>query len=89
MAGKKKPSKKDKAEEVNEPAVGHGKRTIHFFNSFEEQEEFQRAEMAKLNHEELMTKLEMMRKFFLREHLLPNGKWPSLSKVITIQKPFA
>ena len=63
------------------------KSEIHFFNSFEKQQEFERKQMASLTPDKLLANLEYMRKFFLRQYLLPDGTWPSLSKIITLQQP--
>lgn len=53
-----KPSKK-----AEEPAVSY-KRTITFFQSFQDQEEFERKKTLSLSPEERIEKLEKMRKFF-------------------------
>ena len=77
--------------EVNESTTDYQKidnsKTIHFFSSFEEQEEFHRKQMASLTHEELLTNLERMRRLFLREHILPDGKWKPLARTIRIKTP--
>ena len=88
MSGKKKSSKKDKTSEVNEPAISYGKRTIHVFKSFAEEEQFKLKKMAAMTPEQLMDTLEAMRRFFLKEHLLADGKWKPLERIITIRKPF-
>ncbi len=76
---------------VNEPQAEYQKsdnsRTIHFFSSFDEQEEFHRKQMALLTHEELLTKLDQMRRYFLREHLFSDGSWKPLAKTIRINTP--
>jgi cupin superfamily acireductone dioxygenase involved in methionine salvage len=60
--------------------------TIHVFNSFDEQEEFHRKEMAALTPRELLSKLEEMRKIFLKEYLHKDGKWPAIKKIIRFKK---
>ncbi len=79
-------NKSDK--ELNEPSVGYNRKEIMVFYSAEEQADYERKIMASLTHEELLSKLEAMRKFFLRDYLLPNGEWPPLSKKIRILTPF-
>ena len=73
--------------EANEPVSIYAEKSIQIFNSFEEQEDFQRKQMATLGPEELLNNLEKMRKFFLKQYLLPDGSWPPLAKIITIHKP--
>ena len=74
--------------QVNEPAIHYspGGKKLVFFNSFEQQEEYELKQMASLSKDELLNKLEDMRKFFLRDHLLPNGNWAPVKRIITILK---
>jgi hypothetical protein len=71
----------------NEPLGTYANGKIIFFKSFDEQEEYERRKMASLSHDELIDKLENMRKFFFKKYLLPDGSWPPLERIITIQKP--
>jgi hypothetical protein len=59
---------------------------ITFFNSFEEAEEHGLREMAGHSHEERLRNLEIIRRRTYSHLLLPNGQWPPLKKVITIEK---
>jgi hypothetical protein len=81
----------DKKDEVNEPQVnyhrtGSDKRTLTFFNSFEDAKDFGRRKMAEMSPKQRLESLEEMRKHFLKGYLLPNGKWPPISQVLTIKK---
>ncbi len=73
---------------VEEPITAYEKSVIKIFKSFEEQAEYQLQQMAKRTKLELMDKLEELRIHFLKEHLLPNGKWKPIEKKITIMPPF-
>ena len=74
---------KDKA---SEPAAEYSAaKQITFFNSHHEMEEAKISKMASMNHFELLSNLEIMRKFMLREYLTAEGKWPKLSLSITIK----
>lgn len=86
MAKKKKI--KSKVSEVNEPIAFYGVPSLHIFKSAEEQEEFELIQMANRTPEESLNKLEAMRRFFFKEYLLPNGKWPPVKRIITFREPF-
>jgi hypothetical protein len=79
------------ADKVNEESPGrhpspHPNRTITFFKSFEEARDGRRQQMANRTPRQRLQVLEQMRKHFLKDYLLPNGKWPPLQLVITIKK---
>ena len=59
-------------------------KSITFFNSLNEMEDFDRLKMARMTGEERMEKLEQMRNFFYKEYLNPDGTWPPLDRVIRI-----
>lgn len=77
--------KKSAASQANEPQAVYRNAKIKIFHSFEEQEEYELQKMALLTREELLNKLEKMRKIFLKKYLLPNGSWPPISRIITMQ----
>ena len=87
MSKKKNYKTKTKEPKANEPVAAYGAKRIHFFKSFEEQEEYELIQMAALSPKELLNKLEMMRRFFLRTYLTADGNWPPLKRIITITKP--
>ncbi len=60
MAKKKTYKAEDKPKIVNEPSVAYGKRSIHIFESFEDQANYELQEMAKLTSEQI---LQQLRKF--------------------------
>jgi hypothetical protein len=73
---------------VNESATAYQTqlktKSITFFNSLNEMEDFDRLKMAKMTAAERLEKLEQMRKFFYKEYLNPDGTWPPLDRVIRI-----
>ncbi len=81
----------DESNEVNEPQEAYqvsapGKKTLTFFNSFEEAKDAGRKKMAEMSPKQRLEALEEMRKHFLKHLLLPNGKWPPLALVLNIKK---
>jgi hypothetical protein len=77
---------------VNEPGVEYrgnkpaAKRSITFFNSFEEAELHSLKQMAAHSPEERLANLEILRKRTWHHLLLPNGQWHPLPRIITIEK---
>ena len=72
---------------VTEPEVAYtSQKKITFFNSFDEAEEHGLREMAGHSYEERLRNLEAIRRRTYGHLLLPDGKWPPLKKVITIEK---
>ena len=75
---------------LGEPEVQYGSvqppKKITFFNSFEEAEEFGLKEMASHSYEERLRNLAAIRRRTYSHLLLPNGKWPPLKRIITIEK---
>lgn len=65
------------------------RRSIAVFSSFEDQELYEIQKNNSLSPEERIEKLEKLRKIFLKQYLLPNGNWPSLSRTISIHNPKA
>lgn len=80
----------DETNKVNEPAVQYSpvtsQKKITFFNSFDEAEEHGLKEMASHSYEKRLENLQILRKRFNRHLLLPDGSWPALQKIITIEK---
>ena len=75
-------------ENINEPEATYeasSKRKITFFNSFEEAEEHGLKEMAAHSYQQRLANLEIIRRRTYSHLLLPNGKWPPLEKIITIE----
>ena len=60
MPKKKAYKTKEKPTTVAEPNVAYGKRKVHIFKSFEEQEQYELTEMAALSSSEI---LEQLRRF--------------------------
>ena len=83
------PGKKDN-QSVNEPSAEYqksaAKKSIRFFNSFEEAEDYGRKQMAGHTHEQRLQNLEILRKRIYAEYLLPNGEWPPLSRTFKVIK---
>jgi hypothetical protein len=76
-------------DKVNEPQVHYkpaGKKTITFYNSFDEMEEDRYRYLASRSHEECLAHLEEFRKNMYHDALLPDGTWPLLSRKLTIIK---
>ena len=81
--------KKDKLNKAEEPAVTYEKspkKTITFFNSFEEMEAHNYQYLASLSYEQRIRNLEKLRKQIFHKSLLPNGEWPLLKRTFTITK---
>jgi hypothetical protein len=76
---------------VNETGVEYksisqsGKRTITFFNSFEEAQLSGLREMASHTPEQRLANLEILRKRTYHHLLLPDGSWPKMPRIITIE----
>ena len=78
--------KEDNKNKVEEPAVAYqptSKKTITFFNNFEEMEEHGLKIMALQSYEQRLTNLELLRKQMFHQLLLPNKQYPSIKRVIT------
>lgn len=75
---------------INEPdavySTAPSKKKITFFNSFDEAEEYGLKQMAAHSYEERLTNLEIIRKRTYSHLLLPDGSWPLLKRIITIEK---
>jgi len=79
----------EKKDQVNEPQAIYkaaGKKTITFYNSFEEMEEDRYRFLASLSYVQRINYLEDRRKIKFRDHLQPDGTFPPLKKTITIIK---
>ena len=87
MSKKKSYKNTSVKKKVEEPISLYKRGEIKIFHSFEEQEEYQLQQMANRSYKERLEHLEMLRKFFLKDYLLPNGEWAPIEKIITIQKP--
>ena len=88
---KKKPYKKKytKSAEARERLAAYEiKKEIHFFNSFEEENEFTARQRASLSYDERMKNIEQLRKMVFSKYLLDNGSWPPIAKVFKIMKPY-
>lgn len=77
------PEENDK---VNEPQANYSieDKKITFFSSFAEQEAYELKQMALQTHKQSLDKLEQLRLFFLKQHLLPDGNWKPIERIITI-----
>ena len=62
------------------------KKTITFYNSFEEMEEDRWRYLASTTYEQQLAHLEEFRKQMYSKSLLPDGSWPLLSRKLTIIK---
>ena len=83
------PGKKDN-QSVNEPSAEYqktsAKKSLLFFNSFEESKDYGRKQMAEHTYQERLRNLEIIRKRIYAEFLLPNGEWPPLSRTFKVIK---
>ena len=90
---KPKPYKtpKSKTKTVSEPQAAYGKtmdKTIRFFSSFEEENEYVAKQNALLSYDQRMSNIEHLRKLVFSQYLLPNGSWAPVAKVFKIMKPY-
>ena len=80
----------DDINNLGEPEAAYSanssKKTIRFFNSFDEAEEYGLREMANHSHEERLRNLQILRKRIYSEYLLPDGTWPRMERKLTIIK---
>lgn len=80
----------DEINKVNEPEIEYravtSQKKITFFNSFDEAEEHGLKEMSGHSYEKRLENLEILRKRTNGHLLLPDGTWPPLKKIITIEK---
>ena len=88
MVNKKIYNNKSKESITAEPETTYRQIQFHFFNSFEEEQEFTARQRANLSYDERIFNIEELRKFIFRKHLLPNGKWPAVEKVFKIMNPY-
>jgi len=84
--------KKNKPSEFKEPHASYRtkdeNRRIHFFSSFEEENEYVAKERAALSYDERMTNAEELRKRIFSNFLLSAGKWKPVAKVFKIMPPY-
>ena len=78
----------EKQDEVNEPQAEYrpAKKSITFFNSFDQAEQQGREEMKSHSPMQRMINLEILRKRLYKQFLTADGKWPLPKKIITIEK---
>jgi len=70
---------------VEEPNITF--KTVRVFNSFEEADEYEAKKRASMSHDERLRIVEELRKKIFSQYLLPDGKWPTLSKKFKISTP--
>jgi hypothetical protein len=63
-------------------------KTIRVFDSFEEMNEYDSKQRASLSHGECLQQVEELRKRVFHEHLLPNDRWPPISKTFKVVEPY-
>jgi len=63
-------------------------KTVHIFDSFEDEAEYNAKQRAAMSYGERMQNIEKLRKRVFHQYLLPNGKWPSISKTFKIMDPY-
>ena len=84
--------KKNKPSGVMEPhASYHAKdenRSVYFFSSFEEENEYVAKERAALSYDERMTYAEELRKRIFSNFLLSADRWKPIAKVFKIMPPY-
>ncbi|MBS1622687.1 MAG: hypothetical protein JST83_01615 [Bacteroidetes bacterium] len=79
----------DETQNLNESGAAYDarpKKKITFFSSFEEAEEHGLREMASHSYEQRLENLEVIRRRTYGHRLLPDGSWPPLDRIITIEK---
>ena len=84
--------KKNKSSEVMEPHASYLTRdpnkTVRFFSSFEEENEYVAKERAALSYDERMTYAEELRKRIFSNFLLSDHRWKPIAKVFKIMPPY-
>ncbi|TVQ03959.1 MAG: hypothetical protein EA359_07845 [Balneolaceae bacterium] len=75
---------KDTTNKTEEPSVAF--KNVHIFNSLEEAAEFETKQRAGLSYDKRLLHVEELRKMVFHQYLLPDGRWPSLSKAFQIKK---
>ena len=76
---------------VEEPVATYSvsmDKTIHFFSSHEEENEYVAKQRAALSYEERMTYIEDLRKKVFNSYLLPDGSWKPIEKIVEIMPPY-
>jgi|GEM_PF-911721 hypothetical protein len=86
MSKKENQDSKKKANKAEEPKTAF--KTVRFFDSFEEENEDTAKQRAATSYDERMKNIETLRKRVFNEHLLANGKWPSISNTFKIMDPY-
>lgn len=79
-------SSEEKPNKAEEPKTAF--KTVRFFDSFEEENEDTAKQRAATSYDERMKNIETLRKRVFNEHLLANGKWPSISNTFKIMDPY-
>lgn len=90
MATKKYKTKKDKKSGVAEPVSVYKKqttKTVRFFSSFNEENNYVAKQRAAQSYDERMLNAENLRRMVFSEYLLPNGKWKAVERTFKIVKP--
>ena len=86
----KKEKNKDTGK-VEEPEVAYEKamdKTVRFFSSYEEENEYVAKQRAALSYEERMTYIEDLRKKVFNSYLMPDGRWKPIEKIFKIMSPY-
>ena len=76
---------------VEEPEVAYEKspdKTVRFFSSYEEENEYVAKQRAALSYEERMTYIEDLRKKVFTGYLMPDGRWKPIEKIFKIMSPY-
>ncbi|MDQ3110136.1 MAG: hypothetical protein M3R17_09590 [Bacteroidota bacterium] len=83
----KRKQKKDEPNEVNEPATEYNARNIIFFNSFEEQEEYELKQMASYSSLQILEQLRQSINIAYGMHGYNPEKLPQIHNVRIIENP--
>ncbi len=83
---KKQNKESEEQNRVEEPEAAY--KTIKFFDSFEEMNEYDAKQRASLSHDECLEQVEELRRHVFHQYLLPNDYWPSVSKSFKIVEPY-
>lgn len=85
---KKKLEEKNNSNQEDEKQHTYGSettnKTIHFFSTFKEAEEYGYKEMASHTYLQRLNFLEILRKRIYNDKLTPDGKWFPLERTLTI-----
>lgn len=89
---KKKYNPNSSINSVKEPEAAYqktGKKTIRFFSSFEDENEYTAKQRAELSYDDRMIYAEELRRVVFNRFLLPDGSWMPIAKILTMKEPRA